>query len=310
MAKVVITGVAGCIGSWIAKHLLDGGHGVVGVDLAKDLPRHELLGISGRFAVHQLDVRNVQGMNALLEQERPDAVIHLASLLMPRCKTDPLACVDVNVGSMMSVLEAARTYGFTVVYASSAWVHAPTNAKEELSEADSVEPQSLYGVFKHANEGMARIYAQDYGVKSTGFRPYIVYGPGRDVGLTADVSQALVAAAKGEPYTIGFGGQVALHHASDVARAFIETALNPKGGARVYNLRGSVVPMAEVVTTISSVTHTDGLATFVDKPLPIAANLSDAAFQRDYGPFEYLSLEEGMERTLEVYNGSLKREHA
>ena len=68
--------------------------------------------------------------------------------------------------------------------------------------------------------------------------------------------------------------------------------------------------MAEVAATISSVTHTDGLATFVDKPLPIAANLSDAAFQRDYGPFEYLSLEEGMERTLEVYNGSLRREHA
>ena len=305
MAKVVITGVAGCIGSWIAKHLFEEEHSVVGIDLTAKLPRLELLGVAERFPVHQLDVTDIPGMKALIEKERPDAVIHLASLLMPKCKADPLACVEVNVSSMMNVLEAAREHNFTVVYASSAWVHAPTDSAEELSEADSVEPQSLYGVFKHANEGMARIYAQDYGVKSTGFRPYIVYGPGRDVGLTADVSQALVTAAKGKAYTIGFGGQVALHHASDVAKAFIQAALNPKGGGRVYNLRGSVVPMKEVVSTISSVTNTDGLVTFDDTPLPIAANLSDAAFQRDYGPFDYLTLEEGMRQTLEVYRGVL-----
>lgn len=304
MAKIIITGVAGCIGSWIAKHLLEDHHDVVGIDLTTNLPRHKLLNIAERFPVHQLDVTNVQGMNELLGREQPDAVIHLASLLMPKCKADPLACVQVNVTSLMGVLEAARKDTFAVVYASSAWVHAPTDAAEALSESDSVEPQSLYGVFKHANEGMARIYARDYGVKSTGFRPYIVYGPGRDVGLTADVSQALVAAAKGEHYHIGFGGQVALHHASDVARAFIHTALNPKEGGRVYNLRGSVVGMETVVETISSVTNTDGLITFDDKPLPIAANLSDAAFQRDYGPFEYLSLEEGMKRTLEVYRNA------
>ena len=168
---------------------------------------------------------------------------------------------------MMNILEAARQYGFTVAYASSAWVHAPNRLNSGAErETDSVEPQSLYGVFKHANEGMARIYAQDYGVKSTGFRPYIVYGPGRDVGLTADVSQALVTAGRGEAYTIGFGGEVALHHASDVAKAFIQVALNPKGGGRVYNLRGSVVPMKEVVATISDVTNTDGLVTFEDTP--------------------------------------------
>jgi nucleoside-diphosphate-sugar epimerase len=301
MSKVIITGVAGCIGSWIAKHLLEDGHEVVGADLATAFPRFDLLDIANKFPVHLLDVTNLTEVEALLERERPDAVIHLASLLMPKCKSDPLPCVAVNVTSFMGVLELARKYGFAVAYASSAWVHAPTGTDELVGETDKVEPQSLYGVFKHTNEGMARIYAQEYGVEITGFRPYIVYGPGRDVGLTADVSQALLAAARGESYEIEFGGTVLLHHASDIARAFIKTALEPKRGGRIYNLRGSVVKMEEVVATIEKVTNTTGLVSFKDIPLPIAANLSDAAFQRDYGPFDYLELENGMRQTLETY---------
>lgn len=301
MSKVVVTGVAGCIGSWIARHLLEAGHEVVGADLATVFPRFDLLSIAGQFPVHSLDVTDLAEVEALLGRERPDAVIHLASLLMPTCKANPLPCVAVNITSLMGLLEFARRGSFAVVYASSAWVNAPTGTDELVGEADKVEPQSLYGVFKHTNEGMARIYAQEYGVNSTGFRPYIVYGPGRDVGLTADVSQALLTAARGEAYTIGFGGKVLLHHASDVARAFIKTAFEPKQRGRVYNLRGSVVEMSAVVAAIEKVTNTSGLVNFTDSPLPIAANLDDAAFQRDYGPFTYLELENGMQQTLEIY---------
>lgn len=302
MSKVVVTGVAGCIGGWIAKHLLEAGHEVVGADLATVFPRFDLLSIADQFPVLELDVTDLAQVEVLLGRERPDAVIHLASLLMPTCKANPLACVAVNITSLMGLLEFARKDGFAVVYASSAWVNAPTGTDELVDEAQKVEPQSLYGVFKHTNEGMARIYAKEYGVNSTGFRPYIVYGPGRDVGLTADVSQALLSAARGEPYTIGFGGKVLLHHASDVARAFIKTALKPKTGGKVYNLRGSVVEMQKVVAAIQNVTNTSGLVSFEDSPLPIAANLDDSAFQRDYGPFTYLELENGMRQTLEIYH--------
>lgn len=299
--KVLITGIAGCIGSWIAKHLTDDNHEVIGVDLSSNFARHELLDITGRFPVHQIDVRDTKALDDLVQAEKPNAFIHLASFLMPQCKSNPMMCVDINVASFMSVLEWARRDGFSVVYASSAWVNAPTKRTAPITEEDDVDPQSLYGVFKFANEGMAKIYAKDYGVQSTGFRPYIVYGPGRDNGLTADVSQALVAAGKGTNFKIGFGGDVALHHASDVARAFIMTALHPRTSGHVYNLRGSVMAMSDVVTTINDVTNSNGLVSFEDKPLPIAANLSDDAFQKDYGPFSYLDLEQGMRETLKTY---------
>ena len=54
---------------------------------------------------------------------------------------------------------------------------------------------------------MARIYATDDRLPSIGLRPYVVYGPGRDQGLTAGPTEAMRAAARGEPYDIGFTGR-------------------------------------------------------------------------------------------------------
>jgi len=300
MARVVVTGIAGCIGSWVAKHLLEGGHDVVGIDLAGQLPNGALLGIEG-LHVESLDVADHARFATFLRAAEPDGIVHLVSLLMPTCRDQPRTCVDVNVQSFMTVLETARELDCNVTYASSAWVQKPPPDGRLVSEEDDLEPQSLYGVFKLANEGMARLYARDYGVRCNGLRPYIVYGPGRVGGLTADINLALMAAARGEAYRIGFGGSVALHHASDVAALFARLALSPSEAGRVYNVRGSVCRMDEVVATIEAVTGTQGLVTFEDRPLPIAANLSDAALQRDYGPLPFMDLREGMAATLATY---------
>lgn len=304
MATVVIAGVSGCIGSWVAHHLVEDGHRVIGVDLSPRTPVLDLLGSRDQIEFQQLDVTDSQGYMELLERSNADGVVHLASLLMPTCKKNPELCVDVNVKSFQVVLDAARKQGFNVAYASSAWVLNAAPSDVLLTEEALPAPQSLYGVFKLTNEWMSRTYANDYGVVSNGLRPYIVYGPGREVGLTADVNLALLAAAKGQPYTIGFGGQVALHHASDVARTFVRLALKPAAAGRVYNVRGTVTHMSDVVAAIERVTDTTGLIDFDDKSLPIGANLSDDALQRDYGPVRYFGLEEGMRRTLDTYGAA------
>ncbi len=300
VAKVVVSGIAGCIGSWVALHLLSGGHEVVGLDFSEEHHRLRLLGIDGAFPLYRADVRDFDALRDHVRQAQPDAVIHLAAFQVPTCKARPLACVEVNVGGTLNFLELARSEGFPLVYASSAAVFGPDLGRT-LGELEGLTPQNLYGVFKRTGEEMARIYAQDYGVRSAGFRPYVVYGPGRDVGMTADITLALLHAARGEPFHIRFGGTVALQHASDVARAFIAAALDPPEGARVYNLRGAVVAVPEIVALIERVTETRGLITHGTSPLPIAADISDAAFQRDYGPFAYKDLETGFRETLEVW---------
>ena len=119
--------------------------------------------------------------------------------------------------------------------------------------AGAIAPATHYGIYKLANEGTARIYSADDGVASIGLRPYTVYGPGRDQGLTSSPTLAMAAAARGEPYRISFGGRTQFHYAPDVARAFLAAARRPPDGAAVYNLGGPIVDMQELIAAIEEV---------------------------------------------------------
>ena len=64
-------------------------------------------------------------------------------------------------------------------------------------QAPPAKPPTLYGVYKQANEGQARNYWEEYGIRSVGLRPYIVYGPGRDQGLTSAPTTASMTVGSG-----------------------------------------------------------------------------------------------------------------
>jgi nucleoside-diphosphate-sugar epimerase len=303
VARILITGVHGCIGAWVASNLLRGGHQPIGADLSAETHRLRLLGVEGAFPVFRVDICDGATLDDLLRRERVDAVIHLAALQIPLCRANPARCVEVNVGGTMRMLEQARARGFPLIYASSVAVYGPDRGRP-LGEDEGLGPQTLYGAFKRANEEMAAVYHREYGVRSVGFRPHTVYGPGRDVGVTSDITVALAHAARGDAFRIRFGGTIALQHASDVARAFVAAALRPGDGARVYNLRGTVTPVADAARAIETAAGAPGLITCDENPLPIAGDLSDARFQADFGPFAYVSLDEGLAQTLRVWRAA------
>src|SRR5690606_12641599 len=111
-------------------------------------------------------------------------------------------------------------------------------------------PSSHYGVYKFANEASARVFARDDGLASIGIRPSVAYGVGRDQGKTASPTLAMLAAARGEPFEIDFGGACQLQYAPDVARAFIAAARSDHAGAAVVDLGGPVTPLKDVVAAI------------------------------------------------------------
>ena len=116
----------------------------------------------------------------------------------------------------------------------------------------AVAPRTLYGVYKLANEGTGRVYWQEDGVASVGLRPFSVYGPGRDQGITAGPTLAIDAAVRGEPYRIAFGGRTQLHYAADVARAFVQAARSPANGAHALSLGGPPTAIADFVTAVEA----------------------------------------------------------
>jgi nucleoside-diphosphate-sugar epimerase len=75
-----------------------------------------------------------------------------------------------------------------------------------LSHNALLKPNSHYGVFKQANEGNAKIYWMEDRISSIGLRPHVVYGPGRDQGMTSAPTKA-IAAVLHKPFHIPFGGR-------------------------------------------------------------------------------------------------------
>src|SRR6266446_6901864 len=85
---------------------------------------------------------------------------------------------------------------------------------------------TLYGAYKYCDEQIAKVYSEDWNVASVGIRPGVVYGVGRDQGLTSKTTFAILAAAAGRPYEVPFSGAVSWLYAGEVARDRKSTRLN------------------------------------------------------------------------------------
>ena len=305
--RVLLTGGYGCIGSWIARNLVARGDDVWIYDLNEDLTRMRQVlddDQAGLVRFVQGDVTDLPRLTSALDELEISHVVHLAGLQVPICRADPLLGARVNVIGTLAVFEAVKAHTPQIqrlVYASSAAVFgAPdTYGLGELGDDVPLRPTTHYGVFKCCNEANARIYYQDHGITSVGLRPWTVYGVGRDFGMTSEPTKAIKCVALRRKYHITYGGLQDLQYADDVARTFIRCLEAPLKGAKAYNLRGSVVDLAEFRRILCSVAPEAGdLVTFGDRQLPIAYDLSDKALQRDLGPVPFTALEDGIQQTL------------
>jgi nucleoside-diphosphate-sugar epimerase len=145
---------------------------------------------------------------------------------------------------------------------------------------------------------MARLYWQDWQVGSVGLRPYIVYGVGRDQGLTSDIAKAILAAADGQPYHIQFGGEVGLQYADDVAKMFIGAARANYQGAAACNVRNDVVDVAEFVTILQEIVPGAEISYARSRPLPFPADLDDAGLRHILGAVPHTPLDAAIRETL------------
>ncbi len=237
---VVVTGAGGCIGSWVLSLLARAGVEACAFDLSEDKRRPRLL-------MSESDLENVQWLTGdisdgaalarTLEAVRPCAVIHLAALQVPFCKADPIAGAKVNVVGTVNIFEAARGLGIKrIAYASSI---AAYGAMDEGHGA----MHTLYGAYKYCDEQIAKVYSQDWNVHSVGIRPGVVYGVGRDQGLTSKTTFAVLAAAEGKPYEVPFSGGVSWLYAGEAASAFIRAVARERAGAPVFDMNGVYAPV-------------------------------------------------------------------
>ncbi len=297
MERALVTGGGGFIGAWIGRRLLERGIAVRVLDVAAERTAVRAV-IGARADALEWRTGDVGDTETVAAAAAGcDLIVHLAAILTPDCQADPLRGARINLLGTLHAFEAARIHGIErVLYMSSAGVFGPEDGIHP-------RPTTHYGAFKLAGEGCARAYLADHGIASAGFRPLVVYGPGRETGLTAGPTLACRAAAHGVDYTIAFSGRSDFVFVDDVAAAFEAAACGALAGAQIYNVVGEQADVTRVAALVERTAP--GARIAVDgPPIPVAPTIEAGTLRRDYPSVPCTSLEEGIARTVAYYRSS------
>jgi nucleoside-diphosphate-sugar epimerase len=303
--KFLITGAMGCLGSWVVRNLVQEGVNTTVFDLSTDKQRLELIMSAGEIdqvAFIYGDITETEAVKTAVVANDITHIIHLAALQVPFCKANPPVGAAVNVVGTVNMFEAAKAAGIQqLVYASSVAVYGRKDEYPDrlLPHDAALHPHTHYGVFKQANENTARIYWQGDEITSIGLRPYTLYGPGRDQGMTSTPTKAMLAAARNEAYHISFGGTNGFQYNDDVANIFIQAARTRFQGADVFNLRGQVAHMSAVVAAIEAAEPSaKGRITHEAASLMLPEGQDDVELRRLLGEIPNTPLVEGVAQTI------------
>ena len=294
MTKVIIFGGCGFLGSWISKVLLQENYSITIFDLNINK------GLLNIIAKNNIDKVNfIEGDITDLAQvqdvlRKADKVINLAGLMTPDCSSNPILGAKVNILGSINVFEAAKKNNIkSIVYASSAGVFG-------IKDKFIPFPQTHYGAYKLAIEGVARAYFNENQISSFGIRPYILYGPGREVGGTAGVTLACKAAKQGLEYTVDFAGRAGFVYVEDVANLVQLYLKNPPTGAITININGISKDVEEFISIVKKNIPTAKIG-FNDKPLNVVDEILGDEPNKFFKEFNYTTLEDGIKNTIDFY---------
>ncbi|MGH9661566.1 MAG: NAD-dependent epimerase/dehydratase family protein, partial [Bryobacteraceae bacterium] len=307
--RVLVTGAQGCIGAWVLKGLIKRGIDALVYDREERSTRLSLILSSEEIARLKFEtgaIEDTARVKALIRDGGVTHIVHLAAVLMPYCQANPVAGGLINVIGTLNVFEAARDAGrpVRIVYASSSAVWGPEDAYNgaALTERDPIRPSTHYGVFKQTNEESARVFFAASGISSIGLRPWTVYGPGRDTGLTADPTLAIRAVARRERFQIRVTGFMDLQYVEDVAETFVRCLLSPVEGAHVFNLAGTVVDMEQWIGLLEQFRPgARGLISAAGPQVPVAYRMNDSALRSAVPDIPATPLEDGIRNSLRFY---------
>lgn len=253
--RVLITGVAGFIGSTLALRLLERGDSVIGIDslnayyqvsLKQDrLARIKAAG-GNRFSFHQIDFADMAALDGALRGQEFDRIVHLGAQPGVRYSLEnPQAYVSANLAGHVNLLEVARHRKVEhMVYASSSSVYGG-NTNLPFSVEDRVDhPVSLYAATKRADELMSETYAHLFRLPLTGLRFFTVYGPwSRPDMMMWTFTKAILA---GQPIPVFNNGEMQrdLTYIDDIVAGVIACLDNPPADDGAQKAGGSVKPHA------------------------------------------------------------------
>ncbi|APE28570.1 SDR family NAD(P)-dependent oxidoreductase [Aurantiacibacter gangjinensis] len=327
--RILVTGAAGFIGAAVSQRLLERGDSVIGIDncndyydpALKEARLDRVRGVGGDFTFHKIDFADMAALEAALDGERIDRIVHLGAQAGVRYSLEnPAAYVQSNLVGHANMLELARNRKVEhMVYASSSSVYGG-NDKVPFSVEDRADhPVSLYAATKRADEMLSESYAHLYRIPLTGLRFFTVYGPwGRPDMAAWLFTEAILS---GRPITVFNKGEMwrDFTYIDDIVSGVIAVLDNPPADDGAAKPGGSTKPHALYnIGNNRSEKLTDFIAVLEDacgqkaqidwQPMQagdVPRTYADIdAISRDLGYAPTTDIADGLPRFVEWYRGN------
>ncbi|MFN3193249.1 MAG: NAD-dependent epimerase/dehydratase family protein [Aureliella sp.] len=307
---VLVTGGLGCIGvptvNWLLREteckIVVGSRKVTESSLARFGSHPDRL-----FAA-ALDVQKSSDVERVFATYPINRIAHLSGLQTPDCNEHRDLGLQVNLAGTQHLIEAAKRSSETIsrfIYASSIAVYGPrTHYPEGLVPMNAEPlPVNVYGVWKLASEHITRIFSEETGIPSLSIRPGVLFGPGRDVGLTSTVTTAMKMAAANQPYQIPFSNRQDYLFASDVGAAFGNALIEPFEGYGAVTLPSHTVTSERIAATIREQAKSLGLEgadgiLIGDQEVPFICDVDFAPFMQLFPKTPHTPLSEAVRQSL------------
>ncbi len=309
MAKYLVTGAAGFIGSSLVRALLARGDQVRGVDNFSTGRRENLTEVRETMDFREADLLDLQAMHSACQGV--DFVLHQAAIpSVPKSIVDPLGSNGANVDGTVNLLVAARDAKVKrVVYAasSSAYGDTPTLPKQEAMPSSPISP---YAVAKLASELYMMSFYRCYGLETVSLRYFNIFGPRQDPsspysGVLAKFSMQML---RGEPPTIFGDGETSRDF------TFIDNAVSAnllacaapatECAGRVFNCAtGRRITLNQTFEALQKLTSFSGGVKYEpERSGDIKHSLADITLaQKHLGYKVLVNFEEGLRRTVDWY---------
>jgi UDP-glucuronate decarboxylase len=304
--KILLTGVAGFLGSHISKKLIDNNHEVIGLD---DLSTGSIKNIEQllnhpKYSFIEHDVR-------IPYQAKVDAILNFACPASPvNYQKDPVRTIETNFLGMINLLHLANETGARIIQASTSEIYGdPTQSPQKESYWGNVNPigiRSCYDEGKRAAETLCFDYRRQHNLDTRVIRIFNTYGPNMAIGDGRVVSNFIVQALRNEPIDIYGDGQQtrSFCYVSDLVEGiykFLQLDKNPDTPINLGNPKEfTILELAKIVIEI-----TKSKSEIVNNPLPLddpkqrCPDISLAKSTLNWKPT--IELREGIEKTAAYF---------
>lgn len=319
--NVLVTGGYGCIGSETAKWILrqtDAHVLIASRKVSEERSERVFHDVDHeRLKFVELDVTQRNALERLFAEHPISHVVHMAALQTPDCNAHRDLGLQINLAGTQNLIEVMKTSPRPLqrfVFASSIAVYGPRAAYPDSRVPMLAEPKpvNVYGAWKLAGENISRFYCEDTGVPTISVRPGVLFGPGRDAGLTASPTTAMKSLALGLAYEIPFQSRQDYLYAPDVGGAIGNATLEPFAGYGTFTLPSHTLRTEQIVEIMKRVATELGIEsqfqiTIGKERVPFICDLDYSPFLEAFPQSPHTDPDQAIKNSMQVFLDQVER---